>query len=404
MMTLRMAWRNVWRNPRRTAVVLSAISIGIGGCIVAMAINLGMMAGMVDTAIESGLAHLQVHGDGWEKDAKLEIRLMQGGESIARALDEIPEIESWAPRLRAEGLAASPRASVGVSIAGVDPIREAGVSTAADSIAEGRWLGEPRHVVLGHRLAKRLNTKIAGKIVLSVQDLNGELTGQAFRIAGVIRSGGRDLDDGIVFMRLDDAQALVRMGDAISEIAIVTSDRERVDTIALQLRSILGSGPEVRTWEQLEPLLVYMIDSFDSIAWIIYAAVFIAMAFGIANVLLMAVFERTREIGMMRAIGMGRGRVVAMVVIESSIVTLMGLVLGVAFALLGIWLIGDGIDISKWAGSLDEYGIESVLKPRMRRSDLVAPILIGALTAIISSLWPAIRAGRAKPADALRQV
>jgi ABC-type lipoprotein release transport system permease subunit len=384
--------------------VFSAISIGIGGCVISMAINLGMIAGMVDTAIESGLAHLQVHGTGWEKDARLEIRLMRGGESIGRALDAIPEIETWAPRLRAEGLAASPRASVGVSIAGVDPVREAGVSSAARSITDGHWLGEPGRVVLGHRLATRLRTKVGGKIVLSVQDLMGELTGQAFRVAGVIRSGGRDLDDGVVFMRLEDAQALVGMGDTISEIAIVISDRNRVNEIATKLRALLGGGPEVRTWEQLEPLLVYMISTLDSMAWIIYAAVFIAMAFGIANVLLMAVFERTREIGMMRAIGMGRGRVVAMVVIESSIVTMMGVALGVTVAIVGIWLIGDGIDISEWAGSLDEYGIQSVLKPRLRRSDLLAPVLIGSITAVISGLWPALRAGRAKPADALRQV
>ena len=147
-----------------------------------------------------------------------------------------------------------------------------------------------------------------------------------------------------------------------------------------------------------------MIESMDSMAWIIYAAVFVAMAFGIANVLLMAVFERTREIGMMRAIGMSSGRVVVMVVLESSFVTAIGLILGLALALLGIWSIGDGIDISRWGGSLDEYGLETVLRPLLRRGDLIAPVLIGTIAAVISSLWPAIRAGRAKPADALRQI
>jgi ABC-type lipoprotein release transport system permease subunit len=174
--------------------------------------------------------------------------------------------------------------------------------------------------------------------------------------------------------------------------------------IQQQLQSILQAGPEIRTWEQLEPLLVYMIETFDSMAWIMYAAVFIAMAFGIANVLLMAVFERTREIGMMRAVGMSRVRVVAMVVLESTLVTTIGLGLGVGFGLVGVWLLRDGIDISAWAGSLDDYGIESVLKPSMRRRDLVAPVLIGAITAVLSSFWPALRAGMAKPADALRRI
>lgn len=106
---------------------------------------------------------------------------------------------------------------------------------------------------------------------------------------------------------------------------------------------------------------------------------------------------------MMRAIGMNRTRVVGMVVLESAFVTLLGLLLGVALAIFAVWLIGDGIDITRWAGEIDDYGIETVLKPALRPRDLITPIVVGSLTAVLSSLWPAIRAGRAKPADALRQ-
>jgi ABC-type lipoprotein release transport system permease subunit len=403
-MLLRMAWRNLWRNPRRTAVVLTAISVGIAGCILAMAINLGMVAGLIDTAIRSGLGHLQIHGSGWDASPELEVRLTDGGAGIAEALDDVPEIEHWAPRLRAQGLVASPRASVGVAIAGVDPEREAGVSVAAESVVSGEWLREPHRVVIGDKLARRLEAGVGSKLVVTVQDISGELTGQAFRVAGVIQAGSRELDEGVVFMRLVDAQALLGMGEAISEIVVVTNDRDRVAVIQRKLESSLGAASEVRSWEQLEPLLVYMVDTFDTMAWVIYAAVFIAMAFGIANVLLMSVFERTKEIGMMRAVGMSRARVVGMVVLESSFVTAIGLALGVLFALVGIWLLADGIDISAWADSLDAYGMESVLRPAFRPSDLAEPIVIGAITAVLSSLWPALRAARAKPADALRQV
>jgi ABC-type lipoprotein release transport system permease subunit len=237
-----------------------------------------------------------------------------------------------------------------------------------------------------------------------VQDLAGELTGQAFRVGGVMNAATRELDDGIVLLRLDEAQQLLGMGAAISEVVVVTADRERAQAIQQQLQSRIGAGPEVRTWEQLEPLLVYMVDSFDSMSWIIYAAVFIAMAFGIANVLLMAVFERTREIGMMRAIGMSRGRVVGMVVFESAFVTMLGLALGVVMALLGIWALADGIDISRWAASIGAYGVETVIKPAFRLHDLSNPLVIGAITALLSSLWPAWRAARASPADALRHI
>lgn len=403
-MLLRMAWRNLWRNPRRTAVVLSAISVGIAGCVLAMAFNLGMVAGMVDSAIRSGLGHMQVHASGWDKNPDLETRLLDGGMAVAKALDQVPEIEGWAPRLRAQGLVASPRASVGVDIVGVDPQRELGVSVVESSIISGKWLGEPRRLVLGDKLAARLEADVGSKLVVSVQDLQGELTGRVFRVAGLVQAGTREVDDGVVFLRLEEAQALLGMGQAISEIAIVTSDRKRVALIQQKLEAKLGAGPEVRTWEQLQPLLVYMIDSFDSMAWVMYAAVFIAMAFGIANVLLMTVFERMREIGMMRAVGMGRARVVGMVVLESTFVTALGLAMGVALAICGVWLLSDGIDISRWADSVDAYGVESVLKPVLRARDFVAPVMIGAITAVLSSFWPALRAARAKPADALRQV
>ncbi len=403
-MLLRMAWRNLWRNPRRTAVVLTAISVGIAGSLLTMAINLGMVAGMVDTAIRGGLGHLQVHAKGWHANPELKVRLEDGGKAIEGVLGRVPEIQRWAPRLRAEGLVASARASVGVAIMGVDPEREAEVSIAADSIVEGGWLSAKRQMVLGVKLAKRLEVKVGSKLVVSVQDLDGELTGQAFRVAGLIHAGSGALDDGIVFVQLREAQTLLEMRGAISEIVLVGASREHVDVIQQKLRAEVGAGPEIQTWAQLEPMLVYMVDSFDSMAWVMYAAVFVAMAFGIANVLMMAVFERTREIGMMRAVGMGRGSVVAMVVLESAFVTALGLVVGVVIAILGAYLLRDGIDISRWAGEIDAYGIETVLKPVMRTRDLGTPVLIGGITALLSSLWPALRAARAKPADALRQI
>lgn len=403
-MLLQMAWRNLWRNPRRTVVVLTSISVGIAGCVLSMAINLGMVAGMVETAIRSGLGHIQVHAPGWDANPELEVRILDGGASIGRALDDIAEIDHWAPRLRAQGLVASSRASVGVAIAGVDPERERWISAAAESVLEGHWLGEPNRLVLGYKLAQRLDAEVGTKLVVSVQDLDGELTGRAFRVVGLLRSGSRDLDDGVAFIRLEDAQALLQMGDAVSEIAVVTPNRKYVAAIQRQLAERLGTGAEVRTWEQLEPILVYMVQSFDSMAWVVYAAVFIAMAFGIANVLLMAVFERTREIGMMRAIGMSQARVVGMVVLESSFVTAFGLVIGVVLGVLGVYLLRDGIDLSLWADSLDEYGIDPFIMPALRGRDLVAPVLIGGITAVLSSFWPALRAGRARPADALRRI
>ncbi len=401
-MVLRLAWRNVWRNPRRTLVVVTAIAVGISGCLVAMAVNFGMVAEMIDTAIASGLGHIQIHASGWDEKPELKVRLDDGGASLRTILDEAPDVLAWAPRLRSEGLVASPRGSVGVTIIGVDPAREPKISETADSITEGEWLGERRRVVIGEALARRLKVGVGSKVVLTVQDLTAELTGQAFRVSGLMNTRSRDLDDGTVLMRIAEAQALLGMGAAISEVVITAIDRRDIAAIHARLEATLGATSEVRTWEQLVPLLVYMVDTFDSMGLVLYAAIFIAMSFGIANVLMMAVYERTREIGMMRAMGMGRGRVVAMVIVESCFVTALGLAVGIGLALLGVAALGDGIDISRFADSMDAYGMGTLLTPVVRAQDFASPILVGSVTAVLAGLWPAYRASRANPADALR--
>ncbi len=401
-MFIRIAWRNIWRNPRRTIVVVSSIAVGLAGCALSMAINLGMMHEMVDTAIATGLGHVQIHAPGWDEQPELELRLPHGASSVVPMLDADPDVDAWAPRVRGQGLVASPRASVGVSVLGIDPEREAGVSMIKSRLTEGEWFDGERRMVIGEGLARRLRADVGDKLVVSAQDLEGELTGQAYRISGLFKTPSRDLDEGMALIPIAQAQKLFGLGDAISEVVVVAASRDLVDRMSERLSGEIGNRAEVRTWEQLEPILVYMVDSFDQMAWITYAAVFIAMAFGIANVLLMAVYERLREIGVMRSIGISRPRVVAMIVFESAVLTALGVVAGALLTFVGVYLLRDGIDISAFANELDAYGIATRIVPLVRTSDFTMPILIATVTAALASLWPALRAARAQPAEALR--
>ena len=160
----------------------------------------------------------------------------------------------------------------------------------------------------------------------------------------------------------------------------------------------------MRTWEEIQPLLVFFVELFEQMGWIVYGAVFVAMAFGIANVLLMSVYERIREIGILMAIGMGPRRMVASIVIESVLLTLLGVGIGLAIGVLAIWLLGDGIDLSRWAEGLTAYGVGTKIVPVIRSQDLIVPTLVAIVTAVLASLWPALRAVRIRPADAVRHV
>jgi ABC-type lipoprotein release transport system permease subunit len=259
-------------------------------------------------------------------------------------------------------------------------------------------------MLMGERLARRLQVDVGDKVVVSVQEVGGGLTGQALRIGGLFRTASSELDQGTLVLRIDEAQQLFGLGDGVNEVvALAQSDRE-IEALRAGVATLLGDVAEVRSWEELQPLLVYMVDTFDSMAWAVYGAVFIAMAFGIANVLLMAVYERTREIGMMRAMGMRKQRVVALIVIESLLVVLFGLVVGNALALASLWALGDGIDLSAYAEGLGMFGVGARILPVVRGDDFAIPLAVASLSALIASLWPAIRAARLRPADALRKL
>jgi putative ABC transport system permease protein len=403
MLVPRLAWRNAWRQRRRTAIVVSAVAVGIAGTLLSMAINYGMVFQMIQTAIATELGHVQVHARGFDADPELSVRLRDGGRAALAVLRGAPGVRAYARRVRGEGLISSPRSSAGVRVVGIEPGPEAHVSLVADSITQGAYLdGDPRRVLIGEELASRLEVGVGDKVVLSVQDLDGDLTGEALRVGGLFHTPSRDLDSGTVFLRLDASQRMLGLGDAVSEVVVLAASRSRIPQLSALLHARLP-GDEVRTWEQLQPVLVYLVDVFDESALYVYLAVFVAMAFGIANVLLMTIYERTREIGIMRAVGLGRGRLVATVMTEALVVTGLGVALGFALALFAVWALRDGIYLGYFAAGLHAYGIGDRIVPVLRPSDFTAPLAVAALTAALASAWPAWRAARLRPADAVRQ-
>jgi ABC-type lipoprotein release transport system permease subunit len=404
-MVWRLALRGLFRNPRRTGVVLAAVAVGIAGCALTVAINAGFAAQMVKTAIATELGHVQIHAPGFEADPELRMLLSDDGAQARVAIGDAAGVRAWARRVRGQGLANSPRASVGVRVVAVQPEAERLVSSYARSMVEGEWLGDRRgRAVIGTDLARRLRVELGDKVVLSVQDLAGDLTGRAFRVQGLFRTASRPVNESTVLLRLDEGQELFGLGPRISEIVVVADEDDAVDALRESLAGSLGSAAEVRTWQELAPLLVYLVETMDQMAWVIYAGVFIAMAFGIANVLLMSIYERTRELGVMMAMGMKPRRVVLSVVAEAMIVTGAGLGLGLAAGVLGVWLLRDGIDLSMFADGLEALGVGTRIVPVVRANDLAAPAAMALLASLAASTWPAVRAASLRPGEALRRV
>lgn len=400
-----MAFRNVLRGWRRSLIVLVSISVGLVGCVVVVAWTRGLAFQMADNAVRTHLAHVAVSAAGYDADPGVG-RGFAEYESVVEVASAIDGAAA-SPRLRGEGLIRTARKAVLAVMVGVRAGSEAGVSSVPGSIVEGSFLrtgaGARRlpPVVIGARMAADLQTGIGQKVVLQVP---GEAGLGAFRVSGLYRTASSDFDKTAVFLRLPDAQRLFATGDRVTEVAVALDDERRVSEVQSRLRASLPDTLEVLSWQEREPRLASMIGTMSQMSWIFYATVFVAMAFGIANTMLMAVYERLREFGVMRSLGLSRRRLMALIVCESAVLTLVGTGVGIGLAFVLVGRLGDtGIDLSAFSDALEGYGIGSVVYPRAGLEDIRTPLWLALATGVLAALWPGVRAIRLRPAEALRR-
>ncbi len=402
-MLVRIALRNIARGWRRSLIVLSSIGIGLVGCVVVLAWTKGLAYQMADNAVRTHLAHLAIHAPGYQADPDVG-RSFEGYDVLVERAGQIEGVAASA-RLRGEGLVRTARHSVLAMMVGVRPGAEAAVSIVPDSVVEGSFLrtgAASRRlppVVIGARMAEDLQIGIGQKLVLQVP---GEAGLGAFRVSGLYRTSSSEFDRLAVFLRLPDAQQLFGVGQRVTEVAIALDDERRMLEVQTALRAH-AEGLDVLSWREREPRLAAMIGTMAELSWILYATVFVAMAFGIANTMLMAVYERLREFGVMRSLGLSRARLMALIVCESAALTMVGtgVGLGVAFAIVA-WLGDSGVDLSGFSDALEGYGIGPTVYPRVDTDDVGTPLLLALGTGVLAALWPGLRAIRLRPAEALR--
>jgi len=402
---LRIAVRNVARGWRRSLIVLLSIGVGLSGCLFVVAWSKGLVHQMADNAVKIQLAHMAVQAPGYRDNPDVRYNLPDY-DAIAKTARSQAGVHA-SPRLRGEGLVQTARKSVLAVMIGVRPGDEAEVSVVPSSIVEGSFLrtgsGARRlpPVVIGVKMAGEMRAEIGDKLVLHVP---GDAGLGAFRVSGLYRTASSEFDGVAVFLRLRDAQRLFGVGDAATEVAIVLDDEKTVDAVQARLQEALGSGVEVLTWRERARRLASMLDLMGDLSWIFYATVFVAMAFGIANTMLMAVYERLREFGVMRSLGLSRARLMMLIALESAALTLAGtgIGLGTGFALVG-WLGKRGIDLSMFSDALESYGIGTRVFLHAGWEDALTPLALALVTGVVAAVWPGVRAIRMRPAEALRR-
>ncbi len=405
---VRIAWRNVFRNPRRTGLTVAATVFAVVLVMVAVAMGAGTHEKMIEDSVRVNAGHVQVSGEGYREKQTLE-QFVRYDEALAERIGSAEGVRGVAPRIVSFGLLSQDSATRGVAVIGVDPEREASVTTLPTRVREGRFLEATgsREIVLGTRLADILKAKLGDDVLLYSVAYSLETAYDLFRVVGVMRLPEAEMDRSLAVVSLRDAQDFFVYGDRVSEIAILAGDSDAVPALATSVRDSVGDGGiEVHTWRESMPELEQMIVLDDAGMYVMLAILVVVVGFGILNTILMAVLERKRELGVVLALGLRPRAIFRIVYLESLLLAVLGLAIGLAIALpLILWLQANPVPLEgEAAAALELFGIEAEMTWKLKPLNPIGSILTILGVAIVAALYPAIKASRGRPVDALRSL
>jgi ABC-type lipoprotein release transport system permease subunit len=405
--TLRIAWRNLWRNRRRTGLAVAAIGLAVALVLFYHALLRAYGDWILETLTGPMLGHVQIHAPEWRKDRAMD-RTLRNVSAVLGELRRDPDIESAEVRIYAPALAALGEEGFAVVVLGVDWEAESRpnrlLSGAATPRARGRAL-------MGKNLAEMMGVREGDEVAIVGQGADGSLANDLFRVEGLVSSPVDFLNRQGVVLSLDEAQTLFAMPDEAHEVVVHARDPENAKPLASRLASLPAlAGAEALDWQNIAPEMLSFVEIVDVAGIFALALVFVAATAGVANTMLMATFERTRELGMLLALGAAPGRIVRMILAESIALGLTGAALGGALGALVVAVTHEtGLDFAALTGGgpseISFAGLLWSLRfyPSLALADVVRTILAVLLTSFVASIWPALRAARLEPARALRE-
>lgn len=404
----RIASRNLLRNRKRSAITILGTAFAIAAYVFLYGFFDGFMEQIVDTSTRYVTGHVQIEREGLRRDLAPELAFGDAGAMLELAQRQ-PGVAAAAPRVQAQALASSATKSIGVMFYGVDPELEKGITILHRAIVEGTALepGAERDVVIGRRLAEKLGLRLGEKLVVMVPALGGELGTAAFRIRGIFATESSAFDGAMVFVTLPAAQRMLGLGERVSSINLRLADRGDTDALATLFSSKLqAAGLVAQPWPRLLPQAADMLGLVGVFRSIVVAVFFVVVALAVMNTVFMAVAERTREFGVMMALGTPPGAIVRMVVYETAALMLLASLAGYAVgaALVG-WLGATGLDMSSFYKDYSAIpGLTGITYPRVVLASIAGPGIALFVASVAASLYPALRAARLDPTAAIRHL
>jgi len=407
---MKMAFRNIWRSPVRTILTLSAIAFAAIILVFMVSFQLGSYEAMVNSSVKIYTGHIQIQAEGYKEKKSMRF-VISSPEKIAETVEKIEEIKSYSFRANGFSLVSSENRARGVLVTGIDPEGEAEISTIAGLIREGEYLapGDRDKVLIGRLLARNLKVGINDELTILGQGKDGSIAAGIVTVKGIFSSGIDDFDRSTIQVPLNYFNDLFYMDGAVHEIVCTADSLFDVNKIKMLLKADLEEKEQrkmvVLDWKELLPGLVQGIQLDLASAVIFYFILVLVVAFSILNTFLMAILERTKEFGVMLALGVKPNRLLKLVLMESSFLTLIGVITGVVIGCaITLWFQTHGIDMAGASEILKEYGMSGIVYPKLSIvSALAGPLLVFAIT-ICAALYPAFKVKKLIPVDAIRSI
>ncbi len=400
---LRLAFGNLRVNRRRTAITLLSVAVGVGGLVFLWAFIDGINAQMINNMTGYVTGDLKVHQRGFHDDREMNIALAERW-NLTEEVSAVAGVAATTPRVTSHALASREDQSRALQVMGVDSATESRVTRLDRSIVRGRYLERGNEILVGVDAAGALDVSPGDELVLVVQASDGSIGADRFEVVGVFETGIKRIDGFVAQMPLAAAQSLYAFQGRFTEIAARVQDADRLDevvgTVGNQLRD---RNVEVLGWPALMPSLVQMVAFHDAVAYIVIFVVFVVVAAGIVNTILMSVLERGREFGVMMALGTPSSRIVWLVLLETTVLAGLGYLLGLV---LGLSVTGyfssNGLDFSAYIKAMDTMpGLSGIVYPTIEAQRLVVIGIVVVSVALLAAALPAWNAGRNSPLEAM---
>ena len=403
-MLIKIASRNLWRNKKRSLIIISAVSIGLWAGTFLIAFYNGMIEQRINSAIGKEVSHIQLHHPKFRSDHYIRYFLPKSQEML-QTIKKDTLVKAATGRVIIKGMMASASGSSGITINGVEPKIENTITKLDSKIIEGKYFNPEKtnEIIISEKIRKKLKLQLHKKAILTFQDKEGNLAAEAFRVVSIYKTINGPYDESNVFVRNTAVDSLAEIDNAFNEIAVLLKSNEDLDK-STEIFTQNFPNTEIKTWKEIVPELGLTISVGDQMTLIFMGIILIALAFGIVNTMMMAVLERTREIGMLLALGMNKFKIFIMILLEKLFLILAGCPIGMILAAISVTITQHtGIDLSRYSDTYSSFGYDAIIYPSLTFNQIKTVLLLVVLTALISALFPARRALKLNPAQALKK-